>query len=195
MWIIQISVLLLFNFGASNDVCAVDTPKYDEVCLSEEERKLYEIIMEYRVLKKLSTIPFSAKLTKVAQAHAKDLTQQYDVDKNNKCNLHSWSAKGSWSACCYTNDHKKAQCMWDKPREIANYEGNGFEIAHYYSAGVEAQLALEGWKKSKGHNAMLINLGMWKEIEWEGVGIGIFENYAVVWFGRIADSSSIVSCD
>lgn len=192
MWIIHFSFLLLpFGFSNISDSKNVDL----EICLSGEEKELYEIIMEYRSSKKLPQIPFSAKLTKVAQTHAKDLAQQYNFDTDSKCNPHSWSKKGDWTSCCYTSDHKQAQCMWDKPREIANYEGDGYEIAYYHSVGAKAKPALEGWQKSKGHNPLLVNLGMWKEIEWKGLGVGIFENYAVVWFGRINDPSVVVNCD
>ena len=59
-----------------------------------------------------------------------------------ECNLHSWSDKGPWSACCYTPDHAQAQCMWDKPSELTNYPGNGYEIS---AAGYDsAQAALAG---------------------------------------------------
>ena len=85
--------------------------------------------------------------------------------------------------------------MWNKPREIANYNGDGYEIAYYHSTEATALLALEGWKSSSGHNPLLINSGMWKEIAWKAIGIGIYNNYAVVWFGRIEDSSLLLICE
>ena len=94
-------------------------PDEDGVCLSEEEKKLYDIIMAYRKTKKLKPIPYSAKLSKVAQTHVRDLAENYAYEKDAACNPHSWSNKGKWSSCCYTSDHKKAKCMWDKPKEIA----------------------------------------------------------------------------
>ena len=194
MWIIHLAFLFLpFNF--TSDYYSIDHITSNDICLSNEEQSLYNQIMEYRTSKNLTSIPFSAKLSKVAQTHARDLAENYDFDPNNKCNPHSWSKKGEWSSCCYTNDHKQAQCMWDKPREIANYEGDGYEIAYYHSNGAKADPALAGWQKSKGHNPLLVNLGIWKEIEWKGIGIGIHETYAIVWFGRVNDSSKIVSCE
>ena len=153
------------------------------VCLSQEEKKLYDLIMDYRKSKKLKPIPYSPKLTMVAQAHVRDLMDNYDYADRDNCNPHSWSDKGTWSACCYTSDHAKASCMWDKPKEIAGYTGNGFEIAYYSSAEANAQEGLDGWKKSPGHNPLLINSGTWSKLEWKGVGIGIYGNYGVVWFG------------
>jgi hypothetical protein len=188
MFLIQLISFITFFFTPN-------TALPDEVCLSSEEQKLYDVIMEYRKEKKLKSIPYSAKLTQVAQAHVHDLVDNYDFGQRDLCNPHSWSDTGDWSSCCYSNDHKEASCMWDKPREIAGYEGDGYEIAYYFSAGATADTALAGWQKSKGHNPLLVNLGMWHEITWEAIGIGIYKEYAVVWFGRVEDKSKVVSCD
>lgn len=155
----------------------------ENVCLSQEEKKLYDLIMEYRKSKKLKPIPYSPKLSMVAQTHVRDLMENYDYESRGDCNPHSWSDKGNWSACCYTPDHAKASCMWDKPKEISGYDGNGFEIAYYSSGEANAMDGLEGWKKSPGHNPLLINSGTWSKLEWSGIGIGIYGNYGVVWFG------------
>ncbi|MEQ8362621.1 MAG: CAP domain-containing protein [Cyclobacteriaceae bacterium] len=167
----------------------------EEVCLSQEERKLFDLIMDYRKSKKLKPIPYSAKLTKVAQTHVKDLMENYAYTSRNECNPHSWSNKGNWSSCCYTSDHAQASCMWDKPKEISGYEGNGFEIAYYSSGGANAVEGIEGWKKSPGHNPLLINSGTWSKLEWKGIGIGIYGQYGVVWFSDgEEESSKIVTC-
>src|SRR5688572_21421412 len=92
-----------------------------KICVSSEEMKLYNLIMAYRKTKGLEAIPLSGKLTQVAQTHAQDLSLNYTFDpETNKCNPHSWSAKGTWTSCCYTSDHKQARCMWQKPKEVAN---------------------------------------------------------------------------
>jgi len=166
-----------------------------EVCLTAEESKLYDLIMQYRKSKKLKAIPLSAALTKVAQAHVRDLSENYDVSDGNPCNPHSWSDKGVWSACCYTNDHKQASCMWSKPKEISGYAGNGYEIAYYSSAGATAFEGLEGWKKSPGHNPVIVNLGTWKDTEWKAIGVGIYGEYGVVWFGEVEDGGKIKECE
>lgn len=164
-------------------------------CVSPEEKKLYDMIMQYRKTKKLKAIPYSEKLTRVAQAHARDLTDYFDYENRGDCNPHSWSERGSWSACCYTADHALASCMWSKPKEIAAYESEGYEIAYYSSAGANAVEGLDGWKKSSGHNPLLINSGSWKKLEWKGIGIGICGPYAVVWFGTLANPSKIEICN
>lgn len=164
-----------------------------EACLSTEEKKLYELINQYRKESKLAPIPFSSKLTEVAQAHAKDLVDNYDFDRRGKCNPHSWSKKGNWSSCCYTSDHKAASCMWDKPKEIANYQNPGYEIAYYSSAGANAEEGLVGWQNSPSHNPLLINSGIWKNVTWQAIGIGIYKEFAVVWFGQLEDDQNQIN--
>ena len=150
--------------------------------------------MAYRKSKKLPPIKLSAKLTHVAQTHARDLAHNYKFDPKNKCNPHSWSSKGKWSACCYTSDHKEAKCMWEKPKEIADYSSPGYEIAYYSSAGASASEGLEGWKKSPSHNPLIVNEGMWNKVEWKAIGIGFYEEYGIVWFGELEDSGEIQLC-
>jgi uncharacterized protein YkwD len=166
----------------------------DEICLSAEEQKLYKMIMVYRKSKKLDPIPLSAKMTKVAQTHARDLSHNYTFDVKNRCNPHSWSKKGKWTACCYTNDHKEASCMWNKPKELTGYAGNGYEIAYYSSGGANAQEGLDGWKLSPGHNPLLINSGIWADMKWQAIGIAIYKEYGLVWFGDAADQEQVNEC-
>ena len=164
-----------------------------EVCISQEERELHKILNQYRKGKGLSEINLSASLIQVAQAHAKDLEENYELDKND-CNPHSWSGKGKWKKCCYTSDHANPDCMWEKPREIAGYDSEGYEIAFYSSDGAEADEALNGWKKSKSHNPVMINSGIWEQVEWKAVGVGIYGKWAVVWFGALEDPSTVDIC-
>jgi uncharacterized protein YkwD len=150
--------------------------------LNEEERKLYQLLMQYRKQHGLPAIPLSPSLTKVAQWHAKDL-QQNNPDTG-MCNLHSWSNKGHWEPCCYTEDHAQANCMWQKPAALTAYRHTGFEIAYVISSGkVRAAHALASWKNSEGHNQVIINKGTWQRT-WRAIGIGIVGRYAVVWFGE-----------
>lgn len=151
-------------------------------------------MMAYRKLQGLPPIKLSAKLTLVAQTHARDLADNYEFNPKNKCNPHSWSSKGKWSSCCYTNDHKKAECMWEKPKEIAAYQSPGYEIAYYSSAGASAAEGLEGWMKSPAHNPLIINEGMWSKVKWNAIGIGFYEEYGIVWFGETEDSTILPLC-
>lgn len=150
-----------------------------------EEKELFRLINEYRQTRNLPAVPLSPALNKVAQAHAKDLMEHYT--QSNRCNMHSWSKNRDWSGCCYTDNHKKANCMWDKPKEIAGYESPGYEVAYWHSAMAMPGEALEVWKKSPGHHAVLANLGPFKQANWKAIGVGVYQQYAVVWFGELED--------
>lgn len=151
---------------------------------SEKEQELYQLIMAYRKEMGRSTIPLSSALTFVAQTHVKDLVH-HNAETSN-CNMHSWSSSGSWTPCCYTANHANAACMWSKPKELTSYNGNGYEISYHASGTVTASEALARWKRSPGHNAVIINTGIWKE-KWRAIGVGIYQGYAVVWFGNEID--------
>lgn len=164
------------SFGAPN----VAQPQ-----LSESERELFDLVNTYRKGRGLSEIPFSSALTVVAQTHAKDLMENYK--QSGRCNMHSWSNKGPWKGCCYRDNHKNPECMWDKPKEIAGYDSPGYEIAYWHSVAAEPVNALEVWKRSTGHHAVIANLGVFKDAEWKAMGVGIYQGYAVVWFGEARD--------
>ncbi len=150
-----------------------------------EGLRLYRLIMEYRASQGLPEIPLSPSLTFVAQAHVRDLQVHYRGGGG--CNFHSWSAAGDWTPCCYTSDHAQAECMWNKPQELTDYEGYGFEIAYYSSGGADATGALQSWRGSSLHNAVVVNDGIWQEHPWGAIGVGIYGNYACVWFGEEPD--------
>ena len=175
---------------------AQNTPsKNISVCFTANEMRLYELVMEYRKANNLPTIPLSTSLSYVAQVHCKDLVD--NKPNYGDCNQHSWSSKGKWSAVCYTSDHKQAMGMWAKPKELTSYPGYGFEIAfnvwHSDDANYTATAyeSLEGWKKSKGHNDVILNKDIWADQAWNAIGIGIYKGYATIWFGREADTIPI----
>jgi hypothetical protein len=47
--------------------------------------------------------------------------------------------------------------------------------------------ALNGWKTSSAHNAVIINEGKWGAAHWQAIGVGMYKGYACVWFGRETD--------
>jgi len=63
---------------------------------TSDEKVLYELIMDYRVSKGLPEIAVSQSLTKVAQLHSQDLSENRPDQGN--CNAHSWSNEGMWEA-------------------------------------------------------------------------------------------------
>ena len=77
--------------------------------------------------------------------------------------------------------------MWSKPRELTRYPGDGFEIAYFSSGGASPAGALAGWRSSGPHNAVIVNGGMWSSSKWRAIGVGIYGDYAVAWFGAEED--------
>lgn len=159
------------------------TEKEPEIIVDESD--LIQVINDYREENGLDRIPESPSLNMVAEMHVIDLAENYEFDTD--CNLHSWSDQGEWSACCYTSDHAEASCMWDKPKELTNYTGAGFEIAAYSSNDMTSEKALDLWKNSIGHNNVVLNIDKWENSHWKAIGAAIYDGYAVVWFGAAED--------
>jgi hypothetical protein len=166
-----------------------------EYCFNSEETKLHDLMMAYRKEKGLDPIPVSFKLSKVAKLHVADLIDHYRVELYPICNPHSWSSKGPWSYCCYTEDNRHAKCMLAKPKEITGYKSSGYEIVYYRSGSATAQQSLESWKSSVAHHALIINEGPWAKIKWRAIGIAIDSTYACVWFGAERDKSDFKICE
>lgn len=159
--------------------------------LTDEEKELATLINEYRESLGLKPFTISRSLTTVARAHVIDsinYSPSQGVDQRGiKCNMHSWSTNGTWSPVCYTSDHQYAQQMWDKPRELTSYIGNGYEISAYSGANITPSTALGLWKNSPAHNNVIISAGSWSMLT--VMGVGIYENYAHVWFGKEPDNA------
>jgi hypothetical protein len=177
-YLLLLLVLLCYLPARANDAMRA-------VQLTADEYELYELIMKYRAEKGLHRIPISPCLTYVAQTHVRDL---HNHPPTGQCNLHSWSEYGKWTPCCYTSDHAQAKGMWYKPRELTPYTSYGYEIAcAMYGADLTPLESLRCWQGSPGHNAVMINQGIWHDNYWKAIGIGMYKGYAVVWFGTEAD--------
>ncbi len=170
-------------------------------CLSSEEEKLVQLLNQYRVQNGLAPVPVSYSLTLVGQWHVQDLNVKHpDTGTNNNqaCNMHSWSNwhPELWHAMCYTADDHEAQEMWDKPRQISQgaYQGNGYEIAYSSGGQVTAEAALAGWQQSTPHREVILEQGSWSGKNWPAIGVGLYQHYAVIWFGETADTRGINLC-
>jgi uncharacterized protein YkwD len=62
-------------------------------CMTPEEAKLVDAINTYRRSKGLPALQPGVSLTRIAQVHAADLTQNQPA--RGTCNMHSWSSKGN----------------------------------------------------------------------------------------------------
>ncbi|MBN1148266.1 MAG: hypothetical protein JXA78_13495 [Anaerolineales bacterium] len=163
-------------------------------CLSSEEALLAQMVNNYRNANGLPDVPVSKSLVSVAQWHVLDLELNDPV--TGECNMHSWSDwhPALWTAVCYTSDHANAAGMWIKPSEITNgvYDDYGYENAYWSSGQATAAGALSGWQSSPGHNAVILELPPWHIFDWHAMGVGIYEHYAVLWFGALADPQGSV---
>jgi Cysteine-rich secretory protein family len=172
-----------------DDTAAGDTgPLQDAPAASgcaPEALELIRLVNDYRATNALPAIAASPSLCRVASAHTRDLSAH---PPEGSCNLHSWSDQGSWSACCYTSDHAQAQCMWDKPRQLTDYPGNGYENA--FMGSNDPGAALSAWMRSSGHNEVILNRGIWADHPWNALGADIHDGYAVLWFGEENDPAS-----
>ncbi len=169
---------------------------HEIICLNPFEDALYKELNDYRATHNLPAVSLSPSLTYVAQVHCRDLQDNYPHQREN-CNMHSWSRSGKWTHCCYTPDHKRSECMWNKPRELTSYNGDGFEIAFYSTARYSdadsfAKDAISNWSISKGHNDVMLNRGIWKNVTWKAVGVGHYGEYATIWFGKEVDRDTII---
>lgn len=183
-----VHVLLLSFVGVLASGCGLDSDGFtlrgggevDEA----SSRALETLVNDERRSLGLPAVPLSASLAAVARAHVLDLES---APPSGECNLHSWSSRGEGSACCYTDDHARAECMWDKPRELTSYAGSGFEIAHASTGRVTARGALSGWRGSRGHYDVIVSRAGWADSPWRAMGAAVSTHYAVVWFGEQLD--------
>lgn len=165
-----------------------------EICLSENEMRLYDRINEVRIENGLDGIPLSQSLTEVARLHAEDLSSNEPYDER-ICNMHSWSGQGAWKKCCYRSDHSNADCMWEKPSELTDYEADGFEIVAYWQTSdrpekeIAPDTALEMWLSSPGHRSVVLNKMSFSKVRWNAVGVAIYGNFSSVWFGMEKDEN------
>lgn len=160
--------------------------------LSLQELSLYHAIMDYRASLGLAAIPLSKALTTTAGRHVVDTRENIwaeGVTLPAGANLHSWSD------AFYQADHSNPEAMWDAPLRVnTGYASAGYEISAAGFATIEG--ALEGWKGSPSHNAIVTQTGIWSGIDLKAIGVGVDTTpgagiYAGrifhVWFGEIAD--------
>ena len=146
-----------------------------------EETKLYNLINEYRVQNGLAPIAASKALSTVANRHAQDLAENIGTL------THSWS-DAPYDA---SNPHTYS-AMWAAPQRLnTGYFGNGYENAFGATGNyiATAEDALQDWQNCPTHNAVILNQGMWQNLQWNALGIGLYKGFAVLWFGQQPDST------
>lgn len=185
---LKINYLLIFILlGFSNSQITLHAQKEipANFCISVEESKLYNLVNEYRRAMKLPDIPLSKSLCFVAKTHLNDLIQH--KPDTGSCNMHSWSDKGEWKACCFQKVKADKPCVQKKPTEITKYPGSAFEIVYWESKEASPEMAFKQWRETKPSQSMLINNEDWTDFSWNAVGVGISGSYAAIWFGEELD--------
>ena len=188
----RIAAIVIFAVVAVAGTPAAEDPG---VCLTDDEAELLGLINEYRADNSLPPIPWSKSLSQVGQWHVWDLVTNDPVGVS--CNAHSWSEYGEtapdvyWTAVCY--DGTSGTHMWNKPAQISGgaYNSSGYEISAWsWGSYISPALALEVWQDSSPHNDVILNQGIWAtntHNPWAAMGVGMLDNYAVVWFGDLTD--------
>lgn len=165
-----------------------NTQPHPSDALSLVELTLYHQLMDYRAAEGLAPIALSQGLTTTAGRHAADTVYniwEAGLSLPEGANLHSWSDAP------YYSDHSEAPVMWEAPQRTGTtYPGYGFEISAsgYSNTGY----ALQGWQGSSGHDAVIVNEGIWANQTWNAIGIGVEMVPSIgriyhVWFGREQD--------
>ncbi len=137
--------------------------------LSLDELDLYHRLMDYRASLGLDPVPLSKSLTLTAGRHVVDIRENFWAEGREPpkgANLHSWSDAP------YYADHRSPEAMWEAPSRLGTpYDSAGYEI---FAAGYATNAAaLEGWKASPGHNAVIAQSGVWASIDYAAIGIGV----------------------
>ncbi|MGB3510547.1 MAG: CAP domain-containing protein [Microcoleaceae cyanobacterium] len=149
--------------------------------LESEETQLLNLINEYRAQNGLPPIPPSKALTTVANRHAIDLAENIGQV------THAWS-----DAVYDSNNPNTWSAMWSAPQRFnTGYPGNGYENTVGYNGfdtpDLTAETALNQWKNSPLHNAVILNRGQWTDKQWNALGVGLYEGYGTLWFGEEID--------
>ncbi|HPE43182.1 MAG TPA: SPOR domain-containing protein [Bacteroidales bacterium] len=179
------ALILLFVFILSG-LFAQDF-QADQVCLSQAEFRLAELINNFRKENRKPVLPLSSALSFVAQTHLKDLQENHP--DTSICLTASWSDKGSWTACCYNKYIVNQECMWSKPKELTSYPFRGYELSYFQEEIITVDSVFKLWLKSEETIDMLLTTGSQSAKRWETMGLGVSENYISVWFGQRADAA------
>jgi len=157
----------------------------DGYCLTDDEHRLAGLISAHRKAGGLKEIPLSASLCHVARTHVIDLYTNHP--DTGICSLNSWSDKGGWMACCHNKYIPKEACIRNKPSELTNYTGEGYELAYSEAFDASPDTVFRFWRKIDEANDFLLNKKVWEKKSWRAMGVGMYKNYAVIWMGQRSD--------
>ncbi len=175
--IVFLFILFFTQILFSQTVCSGEEILKAKSCagdeISEQETELFGLVNEYREQNKLAKVYMSETVCLVANRHALDLS--YNIRK----------LTHSWSDCDYDPKNSKTfGCILYAPKRFyPNFSGLAFENVYFTSGKrVISYDALEAWKKSPMHNAVILNQSSFKNFEWLEGCVAIEKNYAALWF-------------
>lgn len=178
--------LILDAAAAEHRAARRRLPTVEEIrSRSENLWKLVDWINAYRAKADLPAVPLSPRLTAVAALHAKDLHENAPHERYGS--MHAWSMSERWTGGAFrVGDSRTHPVMWEKPREIAGYDGHGFEVTA--SGARDPQHALAIWRASRSHNEVILNRGVWRRYRWRALGAVFHQGFACAWFGAKKDA-------
>lgn len=176
-------LLILIGYASFSQ----ETTDIEEVCLTQSEFKLYNLINKLRIENNEEIIPVSRSLTFVAKTHINDLNSNHP--DTSVCNFHSWSDKGEWTPCCHNKYLPKTECMTSKPGELTDYNYDGYELTFWDSEMALPDSIIDLWSNFETSRNMILELEQWEDIEWDAIGLAISGKYALVWFGSREDKA------
>ncbi len=144
---------------------------------SADEKALFDLVTKYRSASGRPPLRLSTTLSMVANRHLIDLMQ------NVKFFTHGWSN------CPYDFAVEKTwPCVSDAPKRLnSGYNGKAFETLYRTEKGNASPIAaIDAWKISNLHNAIILNRDSFKDMSWDEVGVAIVGQYAALWFGSPA---------
>lgn len=173
--------------------------------LEPEEIQLANLLNEYRQQNGLAAIPMSPSLSLVANRHVRDLSENIGSLTHDwsDCKISTLGTDSSQQIAALRYSVKPElrlkspsanqgwECMWNAPQRLGtDYPGRGYENAYWSSGRSSADGAFRSWQNSPLHNNVIVNRGMWVDRRWQALGIGIYDQYAVMWVGEEIDPAS-----
>ncbi|MCF8333624.1 MAG: SPOR domain-containing protein, partial [Bacteroidales bacterium] len=130
-------------------------------------------------------VKLSHSLSYVADAHVKDLYLNFNP--YGICGLYFWSEGGRWKPCCPANKKEDLDCMYDKPYELTSYRSKGHEVVYYRNKEENADSIFKNWQQDSLVRDFFLEKGVYQDKKWNAMGVAVFEGFASIWFGELAD--------
>jgi len=152
-------------------------------------------VNDHRINENVEPVLWSSNLGQIAEDHANNLISYHDSSNPEGCNVHSWYNKTDktsqwWSNCCYRTS-SDFNCMHIKGNEYSLFHntsnlGTTFENAFTgYGFLFSIDNAIETWKSSPGHNALLLLSSA------KSCGGSALQPYILLFMGTEIDSTEV----